>query len=119
MSLEGIETIFWQDGNDIQNVGPSLTHLLASQQLLSQGDLLVVGAALAYTFHCIRLENYAKQTRAVTLTACKAITETMLSVLLVVVLLAYNSNSHGDTSAEGSSNFLVSFASESIRIGNI
>lgn len=84
---------------------------MTQQFFLSQGDFLVVGSALAYTFHCIRLEKYAKTTRAVTLASCKATTETILSVLLVLALLSYG----GDTTeaASTSSNFLANFAAES------
>ncbi|CAB9496934.1 EamA-like transporter family [Seminavis robusta] len=92
-----------------QPLDPSL--VLASDQgqfHLSQGDFLVVLCALFYTFHCIRLEIYAKQTRAVTLAAYKATTETTLSVLLLLGLLAY-----GGTSSNGSNdNLLANFARE-------
>ena len=37
----------------------------------------IVAAAVAYMFHCIRLEGYAKSTSAIKLAASKATTETM------------------------------------------
>ena len=93
-----------------ENMGSGLSSLAFSGNFLSQGDYLVIGAALAYTFHCIRLEKYAKETRAVTLAAYKATTETVLSLLLVAVLLVYNS-SVGDNAA-ASNNFLTTFAGD-------
>jgi drug/metabolite transporter (DMT)-like permease len=51
------------------------------------GDLWVVLAAVAYTFHCLRLEIFAKTTSAVKLAAAKATTETMWSFLVVVACL--------------------------------
>ena len=83
-----------------------------TQSSFGQGDLLVMGSALAYTFHCIRLEKYAKTTRAVTLAACKATTETVLSILLVAGLLAYSGGIEGVSGGQ-SENFLATFASES------
>lgn len=102
IGLEGNESVI-QD-----NVGSGVSSLVLSELFLSQGDYLVIGAALAYTFHCIRLEKYAKETRAVTLAACKATTETVLSLLLVVTLLVYNSSVGDNTVA--SNNLLVTFA---------
>jgi drug/metabolite transporter (DMT)-like permease len=60
---------------------------------LSQGDVLIVMAALAYTFHCIRLERYAKETSAIKLAACKATTETVWSLALVLLLVAFAASS--------------------------
>jgi len=54
----------------------------------STGDSLIVLAAVAYTFHCIRLEGYAQQTSAVKLAACKASTETAWSALAVALVVA-------------------------------
>ena len=102
IGLEGNESVI-QD-----NVGSGVSSLVLSELFLSQGDYLVIGAALAYTFHCIRLEKYAKETRAVTLAAYKATTETVLSLLLVVTLLVYNSSVGDNTAA--SNNLLVTFA---------
>lgn len=70
-----------------------LTNLVSLFTNLSQGDLLIVMAALAYTFHCIRLERYAKETSAIKLAACKATTETIWSLALVLLLVAFAASS--------------------------
>lgn len=112
IALSGVGVMGF-DGNDDAVVLQGGEMVSTAQQFLSQGDFLVVGSALAYTFHCIRLENYAKTTRAVTLAACKATTETVLSVMLVLGLLAYSANGAGNAEPSTSTNFLASFASES------
>ena len=99
--------------SNLQEVGAGISSTLTSQQFLSQGDFLVIGAALCYTFHCIRLEPIAKQTKAVTLAAMKATTETVLSVVLVIGLLWYGSHSGMDATTSSTSNFLENFAMES------
>jgi drug/metabolite transporter (DMT)-like permease len=53
---------------------------------LSHGDFLIVMAALAYTLHVVRLGAYAPQTTPLKLAASKALTEAVLSVLLVAGL---------------------------------
>jgi hypothetical protein len=50
----------------------------------SQGDSFIIAAAASYSFHCIRLEGYAKTTSAVKLAAAKATTETVWSSLTVL-----------------------------------
>jgi drug/metabolite transporter (DMT)-like permease len=64
---------------------PDLLQDLASS--LSQGDLLIVLAAFVYSFHVVRLGNYAPQTTAAQLAASKATVEAILSVSLVGLLL--------------------------------
>jgi hypothetical protein len=54
---------------------------------LSPGDAYVAAAAVAYTFHCIRLEKYAKSTSAVKLAATKASVETILSASAAASLI--------------------------------
>jgi uncharacterized membrane protein len=49
---------------------PSITDLV-----FSQGDFCIVMAALFYTFHCLRLETFAKRTPALQLALAKASTE--------------------------------------------
>lgn len=83
MGLDGI------DGNDASD---TLSTLVSSFGSLTQGDVLIVLAALAYTFHCIRLGRYAKETSAVNLAACKATTETAWSLALVLGLVAFASS---------------------------
>lgn len=71
---------------------------------LSSGDALIVAAALAYTFHCLRLEGYAKKTSAVKLAASKACVETFFSALTVAGLVLYSQNAAIDSSASGQGN---------------
>lgn len=114
IALAGVGVIGLEDnesllqGNNMLDTSDGLSNFAFSEQLLGQGDYLVIGAALAYTFHCIRLEKYAKETRAVTLAAYKATTETVLSFFLVALLLVYSSS--GAEYAATSSNFLATFA---------
>mmetsp|Transcript_17514 Transcript_17514/g.31605 ORF Transcript_17514/g.31605 Transcript_17514/m.31605 type:complete len:444 (-) Transcript_17514:175-1506(-) len=71
--------------------GQEMTATLSSSVLdtwdfaLGKGDLLIILGALFYTFHCIRLEKYAKNTSALQLAAAKATTETAWSGLVLVV----------------------------------
>jgi drug/metabolite transporter (DMT)-like permease len=58
----------------------------------SIGDLYIALGAFFYTFHCIRLEGYAKKTPAVQLAAAKASTETMWCALVVLVCLFATTN---------------------------
>jgi drug/metabolite transporter (DMT)-like permease len=53
----------------------------------SFGDYFIMLGALFYSFHCVRLETFAKTTSAVNLAAAKAITETVWSGLVVSVCL--------------------------------
>ena len=75
----------------------------------STGDSLIVLAAVAYTFHCIRLEGYAQQTSAVKLAACKASTETAWSALAVavVVALAATATTTSESAVTGSAGFVA------------
>jgi drug/metabolite transporter (DMT)-like permease len=56
----------------------------------SSGDLLILAGAVLYTFHCIRLEVYAKTTSAARLALTKASTEMTLSILAAVGLVFYS-----------------------------
>jgi drug/metabolite transporter (DMT)-like permease len=53
----------------------------------SQGDAYIILAALFYTFHCLRLEAYAKKTPALKLAVAKASTETLWCGLAIVASL--------------------------------
>jgi drug/metabolite transporter (DMT)-like permease len=80
---------------------------------VSSGDALIVAAALAYSFHCLRLGGYAKQMSAVQLAASKASVETFLAALLVVGLVLFSQNtatdsSSGQAASEGLAVFLES-----------
>ncbi|GAX24177.1 hypothetical protein FisN_4Lh266 [Fistulifera solaris] len=70
--------------------------------LLSNGDLMIGAAAVAYSFHCIRLEKYAQTTSAIQLAASKAVTETICSILAILAVLWYassKSTSFGESDA--------------------
>ena len=54
---------------------------------LAAGDVWVILAAVFYTFHCIRLERFAKDTPAVQLGAAKAVTETLWSLTVVTSMV--------------------------------
>lgn len=64
----------------------STTTLDVSSISLSQGDLLIVAAAVLYSLHVVRLGQYATQTTALKLAASKATTEAFLSVVVVSCL---------------------------------
>jgi drug/metabolite transporter (DMT)-like permease len=64
---------------------PDWNGIISSIQI-SQGDGLIILAALAYTMHVVRLGVYAPKTRPLTLAASKARTEAIFSVVLVMVL---------------------------------
>jgi drug/metabolite transporter (DMT)-like permease len=78
-------------------------------------DLLVVGAAVAYTLHCVRLEKYAKQApSAVQLAAAKASTEALLTLATVLVFVSYYFASLGDSSSQAASAAAVAPAGDNI-----
>jgi drug/metabolite transporter (DMT)-like permease len=64
---------------------------IASSIQISQGDDLIILAALAYTMHVVRLGVYAPKTRPLNLAASKARTEAFFSVVLVIVLVLVGS----------------------------
>lgn len=74
------------------------------------GEIYIILGALFYTFHCIRLELYAKTTSAIRLAASKATTETTWSglVLLGCLLLAFTQSAN--TSVENNNNPLINLA---------
>lgn len=91
------------------------------------GDPLIIGAALLYTFHCVRLEVYAKTTSAVQLALTKAVTELSLSIIAVVTLvlgsdfLGEDSPSSVATSCASSGEAIKTFLSnfsQTLRTGN-
>ena len=55
---------------------------------LSQGDFLILGAAVLYTLHVVRLGTYARQTTPMKLAASKATTEAILSFVLIFFLVS-------------------------------
>ncbi len=71
-------------GLDGKEVGLSLA---AS---LTQGDFLVMAAAVLYSMHVVRLSRYAMETTPLKLAASKATTEAILSITVVSGLLWTN-----------------------------
>jgi len=61
--------------------------MLQAVRSIGPGELYIVLAAIAYTFHCLRLEGYAKSNSALRLATCKAATETCLSAAALAWLL--------------------------------
>ncbi|CAJ1913047.1 unnamed protein product [Cylindrotheca closterium] len=60
--------------------------LLAAVSSFSQGDYLILGAAVLYTLHVVRLGSYARETTPLRLAATKASVETVFSLLLLSFL---------------------------------
>ena len=92
VALMGVAVISL-DGQDMSTLQSPLS--VSSLINLSQGDWLIVAAAFSYTFHCIRLERYAKETSAIKLGAAKATTEMALCLSLVICLLVIADTSSG------------------------
>ena len=88
-------------GNNIMvsssNDGETITTAIQSMQIVSQGDILCILAALAYTMHVVRLGKYAPQTNPLELAAAKATAEAFLGIILCSCL-AYVGGSSSDLS---------------------
>jgi len=83
MGLDGKQT-------DVMNAWSSSNPwetLAVASSSLSRGDCLILGAAILYTLHVVRLGTYARQTTPIKLAASKATTESILSFALVFVLV--------------------------------
>lgn len=114
------------DGQGDMQAGSAISTLVSSFSSLTQGDFLIMLAAFAYTFHCIRLGRYAKETSALKLAACKATTETTLSLALVLGLVAYGGSavdpggilSYAAKEGNDISNFVTSM-SEGLSSGSV
>ena len=63
-----------------------ISALILAFSSFSKGDFLILGAAVLYTMHVVRLGSYAKETTPMKLAASKSTWETILSILLVVGL---------------------------------
>jgi drug/metabolite transporter (DMT)-like permease len=75
----------------------SASSLFAAVSSFTEGDLLIVAAAIFYTLHVVRLGRFAKATTPMKLAATKASWEAFLSTTLVVVLMGMGSISvNGD-----------------------
>lgn len=79
MGLDGKTDAVWNNDS-----GQSLLDVAFS---LSQGDALIMGAAVLYTLHVVRLGTYARQTTPMKLAASKATTESILSFALIFFLM--------------------------------
>ena len=78
---------------DSSNDGETITTAIQSMQIVSQGDILCILAALAYTMHVVRLGKYAPQTNPLELAAAKATTEALLGIILCSCLAYVGSSS--------------------------
>jgi drug/metabolite transporter (DMT)-like permease len=85
------------DGRD--DIG-SLSSLIGT---FSEGDLFIVMAAFVYTLHVVRLGTYARGTTPFKLGACKATTEAILSISLILFLVSVG----GASTETGSTGQLV------------
>mmetsp|Transcript_43554 Transcript_43554/g.49409 ORF Transcript_43554/g.49409 Transcript_43554/m.49409 type:complete len:462 (+) Transcript_43554:62-1447(+) len=70
------------DGKEV-----AVNNLLQQALTLSRGDLLIVAAAVLYSFHVVRLSRYARTTTPLKLAASKSNTEAVLSIAVVSYLL--------------------------------
>lgn len=74
MALVGIAVLTFDGDNESLSIG------------LTRGDGFVILAAFCYTFHCIRLQIYARRTAVLSLAYQKALVEFGWSVLVVALL---------------------------------
>lgn len=106
LALAGI-TIMGMDPNAVIET----SSMLAGFNSLNSGDLLIMGAALMYTMHVVRLGKYAKETVPLQLAASKATVELILSIGLITVLVAAAASGESSTGGGG----LWGYAQESGR----
>jgi len=113
LALAGI-TVMGVDHSAVTDV----SSILAGFHALGSGDLLIMGAALMYTMHVVRLGKYARQTTPLNLAASKATVELILSIGLLAGLIAIASTGGSLDDAmvgAGSGGGLVAYARESGR----
>lgn len=70
-------------GLDGRVVSDPLSAFITALTSFTNGDFLIIGAAILYTLHVVRLGVYARETTPMKLAASKATAETIFSVLLV------------------------------------
>jgi hypothetical protein len=70
------------DGKE-SSLGDPLASIATALSSFTGGDFLIIGAALFYTLHVVRLGTYARETSPIELAASKATVETAFSILLV------------------------------------
>ena len=76
----------------------SISSMMVAFKTFTQGDVLILSAAVLYTLHVVRLGRYAKETTPMKLAASKATVETVLSSTLVFGLMSFAA---GSTAATG------------------
>jgi hypothetical protein len=101
------------DGQDDLIIGDDpLQSLFGAAYSFSQGDWLIVGAAVLYTLHVVRLGSYARMTTPIALAASKATAEAVFSVLLVASMVGLSQHLPGDRTSFERSDRLLSFLVE-------
>lgn len=70
-------------GLDGRVVSDPVSTFVTALSSFTRGDVLIIGAAVLYTLHVVRLGVYAKETTPMKLAASKATVETIFSALLV------------------------------------
>lgn len=103
MGLDGKDIIF--------NLDDPLQSLFGAISSFSEGDFLIVGAAVLYSLHVVRLGSYARKTTPIALAASKATAESIFSFLLIGVVVTLSQQFGGSMSAVESDS-LFSFAIE-------
>ena len=99
MALAGVGCIGLDGSSSTPTSTSSIMDLSNLPVVFSAGDVYIVLAALFYTFHCIRLEAYAKTTPAIQLALAKASTETLwCGLVILLALLAATSTMGGNDS---------------------
>jgi drug/metabolite transporter (DMT)-like permease len=86
VALSGVGLIGLDGSN--ASVPSSLGTVSLENLGFSMGDFYIMLGALFYTFHCIRLELYARKTSAIRLAAAKATTEAAWSAVVLVVCIS-------------------------------
>lgn len=90
LALAGI-TIMGYDGDITAQMMESF-----SLPSLTQGDLLILSAAVVYSLHVVRLGRWAKETSPLKLVAYKASTELVLSIFVLLLLTTVAPSSTDD-----------------------
>ncbi len=99
MGLDGKSDLVWNDRS-----------LLDAVFSFSQGDFLILGAAVLYTLHVVRLGTYARQTTPIKLAASKAATESILSFALIFFLVGLSFVQDTAELQDSETNGLLSFS---------
>jgi drug/metabolite transporter (DMT)-like permease len=80
LAFAGVVVMGFDGGKELDLIGG------VAGSAISQGDLLIVGAAVLYSLHVVRLGRYAAETTPLKLAASKATTEAFLSIGVVTAL---------------------------------